>query len=61
MGGGGGNSSVHSVNRAKFIHTVCGKNAGIFKGMAGGRSTELCMIEFKFSIGSVKNHSISAR
>jgi len=49
------------VNRAEFINTLCGKSAGIFKDMAGGRNTELCMSEVKFSIGSVKNNSISAQ
>ena len=48
------------MNRAKFLNTLCGKRAGIFKGMAGGRNTDLCLIEVD-SIDSVKNHSISAR
>jgi len=43
------------------MNTVCGKSAGICKGVAGGGNTALCMKEVKPSIGSVKSHSISAQ
>jgi len=59
--GGGGYNSLYPVNHAELMITVCGKSAGICKGVAGGGNTALCTIEVKLSVGSAKNHSISAQ